>query len=155
MMLNVCMFFLIVIVHYICSTLVLWKSWNLQWNLNLIISWQSIVGLYLTTLRLKSNQSKIPSRPKFPESWLMCLPALITLGLDKCELPECFSLPCLTTLCLESCILPKKVWDFPALSTLQHGDMYFPENMSDYFLALSSLRNLAIEFIGRPELCYI
>ncbi|KAL1805860.1 hypothetical protein ACET3Z_028928 [Daucus carota] len=106
---------------------------------------------HLTTLTLKSNESN--KILKVPESCLTCLPALTALSLEKCELPELFSLPCLTTLSLERCSLPKKVWVLPALITLELINMVFPKNMSDYFPALSSLRNLVIDFgrhcIGR------
>ncbi|KAL1805849.1 hypothetical protein ACET3Z_028917 [Daucus carota] len=99
----------------------------------------------LTTLHLKRYGYRFPNKHKVHELCLN-LPALKTLVLKDCELPEFFSLPMLTTLCLEQCTLPKKVWDLPALLTLQLGDMVFPEDMSDYFLALASLRNLVIDF---------
>lgn len=90
------------------------------------------------------------ARTKFPESRLTCLPALTTLGLDRCELPQFCSLPGLTTLCLKNCSLPKNVWDFPALLTLQLSNVALPENMIEYFRVLSNLRNLAIDF-GRDD----
>ncbi|KAL1805851.1 hypothetical protein ACET3Z_028919 [Daucus carota] len=99
----------------------------------------------LTTLHLKRSAYRFNYKLKVHESCLN-LPALTTLDLTYCELPELFSLPMLTTLCLERCTLPQKVWDLPALRTLQLVDMVFPENMSDYFLALASLRTLVIDF---------
>lgn len=100
----------------------------------------------LKTLHLKSYTRNHNTIRKFPESWLMCLPALTTLGLDHLVLPESLCLPSLTKLCLESCTLSEKVWDFPALITLELLDVVFPDNVSDYFLALTSLRNLTIDY---------
>lgn len=98
----------------------------------------------LTTLQMKSYHHN--TIRKFPKSCLMCLPALTTLGLDHLELPESLCLPSLTRLCLKSCTLPGKVWDFPALLTLELLNVVFPENISDYFLALTSLRELTVDF---------
>ncbi|KAK1379415.1 hypothetical protein POM88_026159 [Heracleum sosnowskyi] len=106
----------------------------------------------LTTLHLKTNHNTIR---KFPGSFLMCLPALTTLGLDHLELPGSLCLPSLTKLRLKSSTLPAQVWDFPALLTLELLNVAFPENVSDYFLALSSLRNLTIDFQLQSIGCFV
>ncbi|XP_074341417.1 uncharacterized protein LOC141678892 [Apium graveolens] len=92
---------------------------------------------------------------KVPESFFTCLPALRTLGLDLFELPEFFSLPALTTLRVKSCILPQQVWNLPALLTLELTNVVFPDHISDYFLALISLRDLAIDFDGHSIGCCV
>ncbi|KAK1378346.1 F-box domain-containing protein [Heracleum sosnowskyi] len=94
----------------------------------------------LTTLFLKPT-GKI--RRMFLVSCLTCLPALTTLGLNQCVLPDFFSLPGLRTLCLESCDLAQNVWDLPALLSLQLTNVSFKEDMIE---SLVSLRNLTIDF---------
>ncbi|KAK1361495.1 hypothetical protein POM88_045969 [Heracleum sosnowskyi] len=119
--------------------------------------------LYLTTLRLKCTSTfcyyDYGGEPTIPESCLICLPALTTLGLVNFILPKSFNLPNLETLCLESCTLPQNVWNLPALLTLELTHVDFPENASDYFLALASLQNLAIDlarqYIEHCETCVI
>ncbi|KAK1361471.1 hypothetical protein POM88_045945 [Heracleum sosnowskyi] len=59
----------------------------------------------------------------------------------------------LETLCLESCTFPQNVWLLSALLTLELTVVVFPRNMTDYFLALASLRNLAI-VLGRKYIEY-
>lgn len=81
----------------------------------------------LATLFLKNCSNK--KNPKVPESFFTCLPALTTLGLDRFDLPEFFSLSALTTLCLKSCDLPQQVWNFPDLLTLELTDVVFPEKL--------------------------
>ncbi|KAL8104494.1 hypothetical protein AgCh_028639 [Apium graveolens] len=51
--------------------------------------------------------------------------------------------------------MKKKVWDFPALLTLELLDVFFPENISDYFLALTGLRNLTVDFRLRSLGCCV
>lgn len=88
------------------------------------------------------------SKYKVPLSCLICLPALTTLHLERCEFPELVPmiLPGLTTLTMARCKLPRIIWDFPALLTLELDDVLFPHNMNELFSALVSLRNLTITF---------
>ncbi|KAL8090776.1 hypothetical protein AgCh_040009 [Apium graveolens] len=85
---------------------------------------------------------------KLPESCLTCLPALRTLGLENWDLSVSsfsFSLPDLTTLRVCRCtIFPGKIWNFPALSTLELDDVDFVVNMSDIFTTLDNLQNLTL-----------
>lgn len=88
-----------------------------------------------------------PREPcKLPESYLICLPSLQTLFLDRWELPESITLPALKTLGLRSCTLPREVWDLPALLTLKLDDVAFPEDTSEFFTALVNLQNLIMSF---------
>lgn len=88
-----------------------------------------------------------PREPcKLPESYLICLPSLQTLFLDRLELPEWITLPALKSLALRSCTLPRDVWDLPALLTLKLDNAVFPEDSSDFFSALINLRNLILCF---------
>ncbi|XP_074347813.1 uncharacterized protein LOC141686669 [Apium graveolens] len=88
-----------------------------------------------------------PREPcKLPESYLICLPSLQTLLLDRLVLPESITLPALKTLGLRSCTLPRQVWDLPALLTLKLDDVAFPEDTSEFFSALINLRNLIMSF---------
>ncbi|KAK1378373.1 hypothetical protein POM88_025117 [Heracleum sosnowskyi] len=103
----------------------------------------------LTTLFLARNHEFVNTTRKFPQSCLTCLPALTTLVLSHCRLPEIFSFPGLTTLCLQWCTMPQKVWVLPALLNLELSDVAFPVNMSEYFRALVSLQDLAIDFGGK------
>ena len=98
----------------------------------------------LNTLSLKSYSHT--KSCQFPILCLTCLPGLTTLVLNRCVLPDSLGLPNLKTLCLESCNLPEKVWDFPALLTLQLSNVHFPVDFSEYILALGSLRNMEIDF---------
>ncbi|XP_074342519.1 uncharacterized protein LOC141680106 [Apium graveolens] len=145
-----------------CCSLSLFKSESLkQLKLKMKFEYNKLMKSVcwnlpnLTTLHLKSCQKYSNTIRQFPESCLMCLPALTTLGLDHLELPESLCLPSLTSLRLKSCTLPRKVWDFPALLTLELLDVFFPENISDYFLALTGLRNLTVDFRLRSLGCCV
>ncbi|XP_074338643.1 uncharacterized protein LOC141676821 [Apium graveolens] len=95
----------------------------------------------LTTLFLKPF--KVNLKHMFPETCLIRLPALTTLVLSHCVLPDFFSLHGLKTLYLESCDLAQNVWDLPALLTLQLTKMSFREDMIE---SLASLCDLTLDF---------
>lgn len=84
-----------------------------------------------------------------PEVCISCLPALRSLCLDDWILTESslsFDWPALTSFCLIKCELPEKVWNFPALKSLELRDVTFPKTMSHIFTALVSLQNLTLYF---------
>ncbi|XP_074369313.1 putative F-box/FBD/LRR-repeat protein At4g13965 [Apium graveolens] len=89
---------------------------------------------------------------KLPVSCLICLPALTTLCLDGVQLPESLSsmsLPALTTLSLKRCNLPQEVWDFPDLLNLELDDVPLPQNITHFFSALVSVRDVKLYFTTR------
>ncbi|WOH15259.1 hypothetical protein DCAR_0934796 [Daucus carota subsp. sativus] len=88
---------------------------------------------------------------KLPGFCLIWLPSLTTLCLDGIELPESFSsirVPNLTTLRMKRSKLPVKVWDLPGLLSLELDEVDLPANMSDFFSALVSVRDITIYFTG-------
>ncbi|XP_074369138.1 putative F-box/LRR-repeat protein At3g58880 [Apium graveolens] len=92
------------------------------------------------------------SNYKIPVSCLICLPALTTLCLDGVELPESLSsmsLPALTTLNLKRCNLPQEVWAFPDLLNLELDDVPLPQNITHFFSALVSVRDVKLYFTTR------
>ncbi|KAL1832235.1 hypothetical protein ACET3Z_001886 [Daucus carota] len=95
----------------------------------------------LTTLRL-ILPSLSPGGISIPELYVICLPSLQTLFLDRIELPDSLDLPDLVTLYLARCKLPSEIGDFSALSTLTLDDVEFQENETNLFPALVNLRNL-------------
>lgn len=100
----------------------------------------------LKTLSLASKDQNI--LPQFPKSCLTCLPALTTLCVERCDLPESLSLPALKTLRLESCTLPKIFWYFPSLLTLQLGNVVFPR----HYILSPSINNVGYCFISCTQL---
>ncbi|XP_017216179.1 FBD-associated F-box protein At4g10400-like isoform X1 [Daucus carota subsp. sativus] len=112
----------------------------------------------LTTLRLKYVRSY---EDKQRNSWLKdslftCLPALTTLCLEGWDLSgsSSFSLPALTTLRLCHCMLPK-VWDLPALLSLQLDNIYVSAKVSDIISALVNLKNLTLFLTLNQGNCFI
>ncbi|KAK1361449.1 hypothetical protein POM88_045923 [Heracleum sosnowskyi] len=73
---------------------------------------------------------------------------LTTLGLVNFNLPKYFSLPNFRNAMSGIMHFAPKCLEFSALLTLEVTDVVFPRNMSEYFLALASLWNLAID-LGR------
>lgn len=96
----------------------------------------------LTTLHLICTHHSY----KLPISLLMCLPALKTLCLDHCNVPESFRLPSLRILRLARCDMPQTVWHLPALISLEMDDVVFPTNMNEFFSVLVSLQYLTLSF---------
>ncbi|XP_063940143.1 uncharacterized protein LOC108200929 isoform X3 [Daucus carota subsp. sativus] len=87
----------------------------------------------------------------FSEYCLIWLPNLTTLCLDGIRLPESLSsisVPCLTTLIMKRAKLPENVWDLPALLSLELDEVDLPANMTDFFSALVSVRDITISFSG-------
>lgn len=140
------------------SSLSVFSSESLK-ELKLVMKFQSHILMEsdcwnlpsLKTLSLASKDQNI--LPQFPKSCLTCLPALTTLCVERCDLPESLSLPALKTLRLESCTLPKIFWYFPSLLTLQLGNVVFPRH---HILSLRSLVNLDIDSsINNVGYCFI
>ncbi|XP_074347835.1 F-box/LRR-repeat protein At3g03360-like isoform X2 [Apium graveolens] len=77
------------------------------------------------------------------DSLLTCLPALTTLNLEKWDLSHSFSfsLPKLTSLRLFDCKFPERVWNFPALLTLDLIEC-LPSNVGHVLSSLDNLQNL-------------
>lgn len=84
---------------------------------------------------------------KLPESYLISLRSLESLFLDGFDLPISISLPALRTLHLSSCKMPPKFWDFPALLTLTLDKIVFPDDTSEFFIALANIRKLTLWFL--------
>ncbi|XP_074373075.1 uncharacterized protein LOC141713516 isoform X1 [Apium graveolens] len=102
----------------------------------------------LTSLHLWRLSSSYGNQD-LPDVCISCLPALRYLCLDDWILTESFlsfDWPDLTTFCLIKCELPERVWNLPALKSLELHDVRIPENMSDIFTALVSLENLTLYF---------
>ena len=89
-------------------------------------------------------------------SLFTCLPALETLCLDHCYLPDSFRLPTLKVLCLARCDMPGIVWHLPALSSLELDDVVFSANMNELFSVLVRLQSLTLSFRRKnKQQCFI
>lgn len=88
-------------------------------------------------------------------SW--CLPALKTLHLRSCNLPDsCFSLPALTTLRIGWSKLPHSSWNLPFLTTLYLYSVKLPEYTYTLFSQLVNLQNLSLLVCsGNNQVCDI
>nr|XP_017217036.1 PREDICTED: putative F-box/FBD/LRR-repeat protein At4g03220 [Daucus carota subsp. sativus] len=93
---------------------------------------------------------------KLSMSLFTCLPALETLCLDHCYLPDSFRLPTLRVLCLARCDMPEIVWHLPALSSLELDDVVFSANMNELLSVLVRIQSLALSFRRKnKQQCFI